>query len=137
MSGGALDKYREAIKAELRQHYSETVAEHATSPKNLGDLRGYNGFAIVDGPGDTMAIWLRVENDTITQVTFTTDGCATTVAAGSMVTELAKGKSVAQAREISQQDVITALGGLPEGEKHSALLAANTLKEAISDYLSL
>ncbi len=137
MSGGALDKYREAIKAELRRHYSETVAEHATNPKNFGDLKGYSGFAIIAGPDDTMAIWLKVENDTITRATFTTDGYATTVAAGSMVTELVKGKPIAQAREISQQDVLTALGGLPEERKHSALLAANTLNEAIGDYLSL
>lgn len=137
MSGGALDKYRDAIKADLRQHYSETVAEHATSPKNFGDLRGYNGFAIIAGPDDTMAIWLKVENDTIARATFTANGHATTVAAGSMITELVKGKPVAQAREINPQDVLTALGGLPEERKHSALLAADTLKEAIDDYLSL
>ncbi|NQT48573.1 MAG: iron-sulfur cluster assembly scaffold protein, partial [Chloroflexi bacterium] len=64
-----------------------------------------------------------------------TDGCGTSIAAGSMVTELAKGKAVAEILKISQQDVLDALGGLPEESAHCALLAANTLREAMKDYL--
>ncbi len=64
-----------------------------------------------------------------------TDGCGTTIAAGSMVTELAKGSTTTQALKISQQDVLDALGGLPEESQHCALLAVNTLKEALKDYL--
>ena len=63
-------------------------------------------------------------------------GCGTTIASGSMVTEMVKGKSVSDARKISQQDVLNALGGLPEESQHCALLAANTLKEAVKDYLA-
>jgi nitrogen fixation NifU-like protein len=83
-----------------------------------------------------MEIWLKVRDATITESTFMTDGCGTTIAAGSMVTELAKGKTVIQAQKISQQDVLSALGGLPEESQHCALLAANTLREAIKDYLA-
>ena len=65
-----------------------------------------------------------------------TDGCGTTIAAGSMATELARGKSVIQAQKISQQDVLKALGGLPEESQHCALLVSNTLNEAVNDYLA-
>jgi nitrogen fixation NifU-like protein len=83
-----------------------------------------------------MEIWLKVRDATITESTFMTDGCGTTIAAGSIVTELAKGKTVIQAHKISQQDVLSALGGLPEESQHCALLAANTMREAIKDYLA-
>lgn len=82
-----------------------------------------------------MEIWLKVKNGTIANATFMTNGCGTSIASGSMVTELAKGRSVGEARRISQQDVLGALGGLPVESKHCALLAADTLKEAIKDYL--
>ncbi|HEY90603.1 MAG TPA: iron-sulfur cluster assembly scaffold protein, partial [Dehalococcoidia bacterium] len=64
-----------------------------------------------------------------------TDGCATTIAAGSMISELSKGKNIVRALGISQQEVLSALGGLPEESEHCALLASNTLKEALKDYL--
>ena len=84
-----------------------------------------------------MEIWLKVNNDTITRATFMTDGCGTSIAAGSMVTELARGKSIVQALRIGQQDVLDALSGLPEDSEHCALLAADTLKEAVKEYLAL
>ena len=67
---------------------------------------------------------------------FWTDGCGPSIASGSMVTELAKGKSILEARKVTQDDILDALGGLPEDSLHSALLAANTLREAIKDYLA-
>ena len=82
-----------------------------------------------------MEIWLKVGGDTISEAAFLTDGCAATIAAGSMVTQLTKGKSIPQALKINQSDILCALGGLPEGNKHCALLAADTLKEAVKDYL--
>jgi nitrogen fixation NifU-like protein len=82
-------------------------------------------------------MWLKVKGDAISDASFLTDGCGTTIASGSMITELARGKSVAEARKISQGDVLNALGGLPEESRHCALLAANTLKEAIKDYLAI
>jgi len=133
----AWDKFQELIRNEMRKVYSEAVIDHSMNPRNLGSMNAANGFARVTGPcGDTMEIWLRVRNDTIAGATFMTDGCGTTIAAGSMVTEMAKGKSVAQVWKVSQQDVLGALGGLPEESEHCALLAANTLKAAVNDYLA-
>jgi len=131
----AWDKFQELIKEEMRKVYSETVVEHATNPKNLGSVENADGFAKITGPcGDTMSVWLKVKNDVIQEAKFMTDGCGTTLAAGSMVTEMAKGESLIHTHNISQQDVLEALGGLPEESEHCALLASNTLKEAIKDY---
>lgn len=130
------DGLRELVMADARKIYSETVIDHAMHPRNLGDLDDADGFAKVTGPcGDTMEIWLRVRGDVIADTAFFTDGCGTSIASGSMTTEMAKGKTLLEARKISQQDVLDALGGLPEDSAHCALLAANTLKEAIKDYL--
>jgi nitrogen fixation NifU-like protein len=108
------------------------------NPRNVGSMDMADGQARVTGPcGDTMEIWLRVRNDIITEVTFMTDGCGTAIATGSMVTELAKGERVSQALKIGQQDILNALGGLPEESEHCALLAANTLKTGVKDYLAL
>ena len=130
------EKYEELIKAEMKKVYSETVVEHSMNPRNVGDIEDAGGFAKVIGPcGDTMEIWLKVNSDTISDASFMTDGCGTTIAAGSMVTEMAKGRTVFHAQKITRQDVLNALGGLPEESQHCALLAANTLKEAVKDYL--
>ncbi len=117
--------------------YSETAIEHMRNPRNVGLILNPDGQARITGPcGDTVEMWLRLTDGVIEQATFWTDGCGTTIAAGSMVTELAKGKRVAEAFRISQQDVLDALGGLPDDSVHCALLAASTLKEAVKDYLA-
>jgi len=103
----------------------------------VGLISNPDGQARITGPcGDTMEIWLRVSGGIIEQATFWTDGCGTTIAAGSIATELAKGKKVGDALGIAQQDVLDALGGLPDDSVHCALLAASTLKEAVKDYLA-
>ena len=132
------EKFEELIKQEMRKIYSEAVIEHSMDPRNVGDLENADGFAKVTGPcGDTMEIWLKVKNGTINDARFMTDGCGTSIASGSMVTEMAKGKSISQAQKINQQDVLNALGGLPEESQHCALLAANTLKAALRDHLAM
>jgi len=132
-----LDKALEEIQRELWADYTETVIDHAQNPRNAGRIPNADGSASVTGPcGDTMDIWLKVKDNTIKEITFWTDGCGTSIAAGSMVTEMAKGKSIIQASKIRQQDVLDALGGLPEDSVHCALLAANTLNAAIKDYLA-
>ena len=132
------EKFEELIKTEMRKIYSEAVVEHSMNPRNVGHLENADGFARVTGPcGDIMSIWLKVNGDTIINASFMTDGCGTTIASGSMVTEMAKGKSVGEAQKISQQDVLDALGGLPDESEHCALLAANTLKAAIRDYIAM
>ena len=124
-------------KNQIETAYSQTAIEHMRNPRNVGLIPNSDGQARITGPcGDTMEIWLRVRDGIIEQATFWTDGCGTTIAAGSVVTELAKGKQAGEAFRIAQQDVLEALGGLPEESVHCALLAANTLKEAVKDYLA-
>jgi nitrogen fixation NifU-like protein len=132
------DKFEEMVRAKMLEVYSEAVVEHSMNPKNMGEIEGADGCARVTGPcGDTMQLWLKLKGETIQEASFLTDGCGTSVASGSMVTELAKGKKLGQARKISQEDVLNALGGLPEESEHCALLAADTLKAAIRDYLAM
>jgi nitrogen fixation NifU-like protein len=132
------EEFEELIKQEMRKIYSEAAIEHGMNPRNLGKLEGADGFGRVTGPcGDTMDIWLKVKNGAISDIRFMTDGCGTSIASGSMVTELAKGEKLAKANKINQEDVLNGLGGLPEESQHCALLAANTLKAAIKDYLAM
>jgi nitrogen fixation NifU-like protein len=129
-------KFEELIKQEMRKRYSEAVVEHSMDPRNLGELEDANGFARVTGPcGDTMSMWLKVANATIINASFMTDGCGTTIASGSIVTEMVKGKRISEAEKTTQRDVLDALGGLPQESEHCALLAANTLQAAIRDYI--
>jgi nitrogen fixation NifU-like protein len=130
------EKEPEKTNRDLRTVYTEIVIDHAQHPRNLGQIPDADGFASVVGScSDTMEICIKVRNDKILNATFFTDGCATTIAAGSMVTELAKGKNVSDAFKITQHDVLNALGGLPEESQHCALLASDTLRAAIRDYL--
>jgi nitrogen fixation NifU-like protein len=132
------EKFEELIKQEMRKIYSEAVIEHGMNPRNLGELEDADGFARVIGTcGDTMSIWLKVNGDRIINASFMTDGCGTSIASGSMVTEMAKGKTVSEAKKTTQRDVLDALGGLPQESEHCALLAANALKTAIRDYTAL
>jgi nitrogen fixation NifU-like protein len=132
------EELQELIMADARNIYSETVIDYAMNPRNLGIIQEADGFARVTGScGDTMEMWLKVDGTTIINASFTTDGCGTSIASGSMVTEMAKGKSIGDAQRIGQQDVLDALGGLPDESKHCALLAADTLKEAIRDYIAM
>ena len=131
------DELQELIMADIRKVYSETTIDHFMNPRNLGDMADASGFARVTGScGDTMEMWLKVKDGIVAEATFLTDGCGTSIASGSMATELAKGRGIPEVLKISQQDVLKALGGLPEESAHCALLAANTLKEAIKDYIT-
>jgi nitrogen fixation NifU-like protein len=133
-----MDKIAEELQKEIWSGYTEVVIDHAQNPRNVGSIPDADGFASVTGPcGDTMKIWLKVQNSAIKQATFWTDGCGTSIAAGSIVTELAKGKTIANALRINQQHVLDALGGLPEDSVHCALLAAKTVKEAAKDYMAI
>jgi nitrogen fixation NifU-like protein len=131
------DEIQEHIMADMRRTYTDTVIDHAMYPRNAGSMSNADGFGSVTGPcGDTMEIWLRVKEGKVVNATFWTDGCGTSIAAGSMVTELAEGVTAIEALRITQQEVLDALGGLPEESVHCALLAANTLREAVRDYLT-
>ncbi len=111
------------------------AAKHAQDPYNMGVLEKFNGHAKVTGPcGDTMEFWLDVKNGKIEKISFITDGCTPSLASGSMATCLAQGKTIAEAKAITQKDILRELGGLPEDGEHCALLAANTLKAACENY---
>ena len=132
----AFDELERQIQEEMRRIYTEVTLDHAMNPRNVGSLPNADGFAQVTGPcGDTMEIWLKVKDGRIDKATFWTDGCGTSIACGSMVTELIKGKTIAEALRLSSQDILNALGGLPEADVHCSVLAASTLKEALKDYL--
>ncbi len=134
------DSFKEleqSVMEDMRTVYSEKTIDHFLNPRNLGGISTPDGFARITGPcGDTMEICLKVADGRVMNTSFWTDGCGPSIVSGSMVTELATGKSVSEAQKITQQDVLDALGGLPEDSLHCALLAADTLKEAIKDYLA-
>jgi Mrp family chromosome partitioning ATPase len=114
---------------------SAAVMERAEKLCNYGPLDSFNGHARITGPcGDTMEYWIQVADEKIERIGFTTTGCGTSRAAGSMATELAARKSLDEANHVEQADILTALGGLPKDSEHCALLASNTLKAAILDY---
>lgn len=116
--------------------YSETVVQHALFPRNPGSMENPDGHARITGPcGDTMEIFLRVHDKRILQASFLTDGCTTSIASASMAVELAKGQDVHDARRISKEVILEALDGLPKESEHCALLASNTLRAAVNDYL--
>ena len=130
------DELERLIVEDMRKVYSQTVIDHAMNPRNVGAMADADGIGMVTGPcGDTMEIWLKVAENTVSEASFLTDGCGTTIAAGSMVTTLAKGKAVSWALVICQEDVLNALEGLPEESAHCALLAANTLRQALKNWL--
>jgi nitrogen fixation NifU-like protein len=130
-----VNEIQESIMEDARRTYSEKVIERWLNPRNMGKIRDADGFAKVRGPcGDTMQISFKVKDHRISKIRFTTDGCASSIAAGSMATELAKGDKLEKAAEISQQMILEGLDSLPEESAHCALLASNTLKEAIKNY---
>jgi len=129
------DELQESIMEDARKVYSEKVIERWLNPRNLGKIRNPDGFAKIKGPcGDTMQISFKVTEGRLSKIKFKTDGCASSIAAGSMATELAQGKKIEEAAEISQQMILDVLDGLPEESVHCALLASNTLKEAVKNY---
>lgn len=117
--------------------YSEKVMEHFKNPRNQGELEDASGVGIVGNPvcGDKMDIYIKVENDVLTRVNFKTYGCVAAVATSSMITELARGKTVEEAARISKKDVADALEGLPAQKLHCSNLAADGLKAALLDWL--
>ena len=116
--------------------YSEKVLEHFRNPRNVGELENPDGVGVEGNPvcGDLMEIHIQVEDDRITDIKFKTFGCGSAIATSSMVTELAKGKTLDEALQISRQDVADELDGLPPQKMHCSNLAADALHKAIEDY---
>ncbi len=116
--------------------YSEKVLDHFRNPRNVGEIEDADGVGTVGNPvcGDMMSIYIKVKDDRIDDVKFKTFGCGAAIATTSMTTELAKGKTLDEAMEITRQDVADELGGLPPVKMHCSNLAADALHEAVKDY---
>jgi len=116
--------------------YSEKVMDHFNNPRNVGEIENADGIGKVGNPvcGDVMNLYIKVENDVITDAKFKTFGCGAAIATSSMVTELVKGKTIEEAMSLSNRAVAEALGGLPPIKMHCSVLAEDALKSAIEDY---
>ena len=116
--------------------YSEKVLEHFKDPQNVGEMKDADGLGTVGNPvcGDMMSMYIKVKDDKIEDISFKTFGCGAAIATSSMTTELAKGKTLDEAMNISRQDVADALDGLPPVKMHCSNLAADALHEAIKNY---
>jgi len=117
--------------------YTDKVLDHFRNPRNMGEIPDADGVGTVGNPvcGDLMTIYIRVNNDRIEDIKFKTFGCGAAIATSSMITELARGKTLDEALKISRGDVADNLGGLPPIKMHCSNLAADGLHAAIQDYL--
>ena len=123
-----------AIIEQEQALYSAKVIEEAHNPTNMGRMAEPDAYGIVHGwCGDTMEIYLRLDEESVKEATFVTDGCGPSVACGSMLTRMVQGMSLEEASGIRPEDLIVALDGLPEDSVHCAELAVKTLWEAIAN----
>jgi nitrogen fixation NifU-like protein len=122
----------------MRFPYSETVLEHFRHPRNVGKIENPDGKAMEGSPacGDMVAVYINVDPGTnkITDAKFESYGCASNIATGSIITELAKGKTLDEAKKISWKEAADALGGLPKIKAHCSVLAIEGLRSAIENY---
>lgn len=118
--------------------YTETVIKHFTSPQNVGRIKDADGIGIIGEPGcgDNCVISIKVCDNIIADIRFLVFGCGAAIACASMTTELAKGKTIHSALEITEQNVIDALGGLPEIKQHCSNIGVAALRFAIQNYFS-
>lgn len=118
--------------------YSKKVMEHFMNPRNVGVIEDPDGYGRVGNPvcGDLMEIFIKVKDGRIEDIKFRTFGCGAAIATSSMITEMARGKSLEEAMRITRNDVADALDGLPPQKMHCSNLAADALHAAINDYLS-
>ncbi len=116
--------------------YSSKVMEHFRDPHNVGYIEDADGVGKVGNPvcGDIMELTIKIEQDTITEAKFRTFGCGAAIATSSMVTDMVKGKTIAEALKVTNAAVAEALGGLPSVKMHCSVLAEQALKNAIADY---
>ncbi len=116
--------------------YSELVMEHFSNPRNVGVIEDAHGVGKVGNPlcGDVMEMFIKVEDNRITDVKFRTFGCGAAIATSSIATEMIKGKAIGEAVQLSNKAVAEALGGLPAQKMHCSNLAADAVRSAIEDY---
>jgi nitrogen fixation protein NifU and related proteins len=118
--------------------YNESVIDHFVNPRNVGELpeSETDGYGLVGDPscGDQMKLWISVQAGRIEKIAFKSYGCPGAIATSSMLTHLANGKPVEEAKRITDDDVIEALGGIPERKKHCSLLGVLALQAAIKNW---
>ncbi len=117
--------------------YNPTVMEHFMNPRNMGDIKDADGVGEVGAAacGDIMKISLKIKDGRIEDARFKTFGCGSAIASSSMATELIKGRTIAEAMDFTNQEVVDALGGLPPVKIHCSVLAEEALKAALEDYV--
>ena len=124
------------LDAEAEATFSKIVLDECSNPQNLGRMKDADAIGIITGPcGDTMEFFLKVQSKRITCIKFMTDGCAPTIACGSMLSKMVIDKTFHDVSKISNQDLIKALNGLPDENLHCAKLAVDTIQKAIENYL--
>ena len=118
--------------------YNEKVLEHFKDPHNVGEMENPDGFAQVGSSecGDTMDMYIRVENERITDIKYKTYGCCAAIASSSIATDMVKGKTLEEADALSKGDIVKELGGLPEKKIHCSLMVEDAIKAAIANYKS-
>ena len=118
--------------------YSEKVMDHFTNPRNVGELPDADGVGTEGNPvcGDMMKIFIKVDDDKVTDAKFQTFGCGAAIAVSSMVTEMVKGMTLDEALKITKASLAEALDGLPPQKMHCSNLGADALRKAIEDYRS-
>ncbi len=118
--------------------YNERVIEHCMNPRNVGPIEDPDGQAVVGDPtcGDYIEVFIKVEAERIVDFKFLISGCPAAISTSSIATELAIGKTIEEARGLTDNDVIVAAGGIPARKAHCSLLALRGLQQAIQDYLS-
>lgn len=118
------------------QNYSDKVKDHLMNPRNVGEMENPSGTGRVGNPvcGDVMEMYIKVENNKITAAQFKTFGCGAAIATSSMVTEIVQGKTIKEAMNITREDLIGELDGLPPVKVHCSVLGVEALQKAIADY---
>lgn len=118
--------------------YNDKVMEHFKNPHNVGELENPDGYAEVGSSecGDTMKMYIKVDENKISDIKFQTYGCCAAIASSSLATDMAKGRTIEEAEAMSKQDIVKELGGLPEKKIHCSLMVEEAIKEAIKDYKS-
>ena len=116
--------------------YTETVLDHFTHPRNVGEIPDADGVGEVGNAkcGDIMKMYLKIKDDRIEDVKFETFGCGSAIASSSMATELIKGKTIDEALAVTNKQVVDALGGLPAYKLHCSVLAEESIKAAVKNY---
>ena len=131
-----VDSIQAELDAEAEATFSKKVLNECMHPQNVGRMKEPDSVAIITGScGDTMEIFLSIKDGKINEVQFMTDGCAPTLACGSMISKMAKGKSLQEVSKVTNNDLIKALDGLPDENLHCAKLAVDTLQKAINNYI--